>query len=96
MFLSIASSRLLAQGARGFEGLIERRGEGLLEEVHEPRAVVRLVVDLCQRGSFAPRWPEEPDRDVELLGIKLPRLVLDSGPGPHEGVYAALQRLAKV
>lgn len=96
VFLSTASSRLLARGAPGFEGVIERRGEGLLEESHEPRAVVHLIVDLCQRGNFPPRWPDESERHVELLGVKLPRLALDSRPGPQEGAYAALHRLARV
>ena len=76
--------------------MIERRGEGLLEECHEPRAVVHLIVDLCQRGDVPPRWPEELERHVELLGVRLPRLTLDSGPGPQEGAYAALHRLARV
>jgi HPr kinase/phosphorylase len=96
VFLSVASSRLLARGAPGFEGVIERRGEGLLEEAHEPCVAVHLVVDLCERGSAPPRWPEEPERHVELLGVWLPRLTLDSGPGPEEGAYAALYRLARV
>ena len=96
VFLSIASSRLLARGAPGFEGVIERRGEGLIEEIHEPRAVVQLVIDLCQRGSFPPRWPDESERHVELLGVKLARLALDSRSGLQEGAYAALHRLARV
>jgi serine kinase of HPr protein (carbohydrate metabolism regulator) len=96
VFLTVASSRLLARGAPGFEGVIERRGEGLLEEVYEPRAVVHLVVDLCDLGKAPPRWPEEAERHVELMGVTLPRLALDSRPGPQEGAYAALQRLARV
>jgi HPr kinase/phosphorylase len=96
VFLSESSSRLIARGAPGFEGVIERRGEGLLEESHEPRAVVYLIVDLCERGSVPPRWPEESERHIDLLGVRLPKLTLDLGPGPQEGAYAALHRLARV
>jgi len=96
VFLSIASGRLLARGAHGFEGFIERRGEGLLEEAHEARAVVRLVIDLFERDGAPPRWPDDGECQVELLGLTLPRLALDRGPGPHEGAYAALRRLARI
>jgi HPr kinase/phosphorylase len=96
VFLSVAAERLLARGVPGFEGVIERRGEGLLVETHEPRVVVRLVVDLSERGEVPPRWPGDEDRCTELLGIRLPRLALDSTHGPLDGAYAALRRLAKV
>jgi len=96
VFLRVASSHLLARGTAGFEGVIERRGEGLLEEAYEPCAVLHLLVDLCARGRAPPRWPPEAERHVDLEGVRLPRLALDSGPGPHEGAYAALYRLARV
>lgn len=92
IFLSVAAERLLARGVPGFEGVIERRGEGLLVETHEARVVVRLVVDL---GDPPSRWPADDARCAELLGIRLPRLALDSTNGPLDGAYAALRRLAK-
>jgi HPr kinase/phosphorylase len=91
IFLSVAAERLLARGVPGFEGVIERRGEGLLVETHEARVVIRLVVDL---GDPPSRWPADDDH-AELLGIRLPRLALDSTNGPLDGAYAALRRLAK-
>jgi HPr kinase/phosphorylase len=90
IFLSVAAERLLARGVPGFEGVIERRGEGLLAETHESRVVIRLVVDL---GDAPSRWPADDDH-AELLGIRLPRLALDSTNGPLDGAYAALRRLA--
>jgi HPr kinase/phosphorylase len=96
VFLEVAAGRLLARGARGFAGVVERRGEGLLAEAHEPRAVLRLVIDLPGRGRAPPRWPEEEGRDVELLGVRLPRLALDLAPGLQEGAYAALRGLDRV
>jgi HPr kinase/phosphorylase len=93
VFLSVAAERLLARGVPGFDGVIERRSEGLLIETHEARVVIRLVVDL---GDAPPRWPGDHDRWTELLGVRLPRLVVDSTHGPLDGAYAALRRLAKV
>jgi len=93
IFLSVAAERLLARGVPGFEGVIERRSEGLLIETHESRVVIRLVVDL---GDSPPRWPEDHDHWTELLGVRLPRLVIDSTHGALDGAYAALRRLAKV
>jgi serine kinase of HPr protein (carbohydrate metabolism regulator) len=94
VFLSVAANRLLARGIPGFQGAVERRGEGLLAEAHEPRVVVRLVVDLGERGRAPPRWPEDDDRWSDLLGVRVPRLALDSVAGPLDGAYAALRRLA--
>jgi serine kinase of HPr protein (carbohydrate metabolism regulator) len=96
IFLSVAAERLLARGVPGFEGVIERRSEGLLIETHEARVVIRLVVDLGERGDAPPRWPGDQDLRTELLGVRLPRLAIDSTHGPLDGAYAALRRLAKV
>ena len=93
IFLSVAGKRLVARGVPGFEGVIERRSEGLLIETHEARVVIRLVVDL---GDAPRRWPRDQDHRTELLGVQLPRLVIDSTHGPLDGAYAALRRLAKV
>ena len=93
VFLRAAAGLVLARGVPGFEGVIERRGEGLLLETHEPRVVIRLVVDL---GDARPRWPGDDDGHAVLLGVSLPRLVLDSTHGSLEGAYAALRRLAKL
>jgi serine kinase of HPr protein (carbohydrate metabolism regulator) len=96
VFLSVASGRLLARGVPGFEGVIENRGEGLLAETHEPRVIVRLIVDLGERGHAPPRWPEDEDLRAELLGVRLPRLALDSARGAPDGAIVVLRRLAKL
>jgi HPr kinase/phosphorylase len=95
IFLSVAAERLLARGVPGFEGVIERRSEGLLIETHEACVVIRLVVEFGERGA-APRWPGDDDRWTELLGVRLPRLAIDSSHGALDGAYAVLRRLAKV
>lgn len=96
VFVRACHGRLLTRGAPGFPGLIERRCEGVLTVAHEPRAVVRLVVDLAARGQSAPRIPEDGERFAELLGVRLPRIRLDPAHGPLDHAYATLESLARL
>ncbi|HYA73927.1 MAG TPA: aldolase [Roseiarcus sp.] len=96
IFVRACGGRLLARGVPGFEGLVERRFEGLLTVAHEPFAVARLVVDLTGRGQSPPRMPEQSERIVELLGVRLPRIALDPAHGPLDHAYAALESLARL
>ena len=96
IFLRARGGRLLARGAPGFEGLVERRFEGVVAVAHEPYAVARLVVDLVGRGQSAPRMPGESDRIADLLGVRLPRIALDPAHGPLDHAYAALESLARL
>jgi serine kinase of HPr protein (carbohydrate metabolism regulator) len=96
VFLRTSAGRLLARGAPGFEGLIERRFEGLIGVRHEPCAVARLVVELVGRGRPPARMPAESEEIAEILGIRLPRVTLDPAHGPLDHAYAALQTLARI
>jgi HPr kinase/phosphorylase len=96
VYLRACAGRLLARGAPGFAGLIERRFEGIIAVDHEPCAVARLVVELAGRGRPAPRMPEDVERVTEFLGVRLPRMTLDPAHGPLDHAYAALQTLAKL
>jgi HPr kinase/phosphorylase len=96
IFVRACGGRLLARGVPGFEGLVERRFEGVLAVAHEPFAVARLVVDLSGRGQPPPRMPEQSERIVELLGVRLPRIALDPAHGPLDHAYAALESLARL
>ena len=96
IFVRARGGRLLARGVAGFEGLAERRFEGVVAVAHEPRAVARLVVDLAGRGQSAPRMPRESDRIAELLGVRLPRIALDPAHGPLDHAYATLESLARL
>lgn len=96
VFLRACAGRLLARGAPGFEGLIERRFEGVIAVRAAGRAVVRLLVDLPGRGQTPPRMPEDLDQTAEVLGVRLPRLVLDPGHGPLDHAYAAVRRLDRL
>lgn len=66
-----AGGRLVAFAPEPTRGLIEMRGIGLRPVPFEPRAVVRLVVDLVPADAVE-RLPEEPAPITEIAGIRLP------------------------
>ena len=93
IFVTRAHGRLIARGASNMAGVIERRTAGLISVRHEPAAVLRLAVELCERGR---RWPRMPDDDVALIvrEVTLPRLALDSGLSVCDQALAVDERLA--
>ncbi len=93
IFLSPAHGRLIARGTTNMAGVIERRTAGLISVRHEPAVVVRLAVELCERGR---RWPRMPDDDEARIvgGVTLPRLALDSGLSVCDQALAIDERLA--
>ena len=84
--LESAGGRLLVRPAASLAGMIEVRGAGIVRLDHEPCAVVGLVVDLAD--ADAERLPEK--RQIELEGIKLPRLAVAPGVAALPGVLALL------
>jgi HPr kinase/phosphorylase len=96
VWLEAVNGRLVAQGRAQLAGLCERRGEGLVEAPREPRAVLRLIVDLAERGRPPPRMPETADRYATLCGLALPRLRIDLSPGLDDGVSAILSALPRL
>ncbi len=86
LHLEPAAGRLLAYPADALAGLIEVRGLGLRRLDFEPSAVVGLVVDLA--AADAERLPPQEKRQVELEGIKLPRLAVAAGVAALPGVLA--------
>lgn len=93
VFVRGASGRLIAWGAVNMAGTIERRMAGLIGVRHEPAAIVRLAVELSERGR---RWPRMPDESDSLVigEIGLPRLALDSGQSACDQALAVEERLA--
>jgi serine kinase of HPr protein (carbohydrate metabolism regulator) len=93
VFVREASGRLIAWGAANMAGTIERRMAGLIAVRHEPAAVIRLAVELGQRGRRWPRMPE--DNESLIVGeVGLPRLALDSGQSACDQALAVEERLA--
>lgn len=76
--LAARSGRLIASCPAQLAGLWERRGEGIVEVAAEPRAVVRLVVDLVPEGELE-RMPESEAMRVTLCEIALARLAVPCG-----------------
>jgi HPr kinase/phosphorylase len=96
VWLKAAHGRLIARGAPAMAGVYESRGVGLLEAPFEPAAVIRLVVDIAERGKPPPRMPEAGGKYVALQGLELPRLALDLSPGLASGVTAILSALKRL
>jgi serine kinase of HPr protein (carbohydrate metabolism regulator) len=88
--ICLRNGRILARGAAGARGLIERRGYGIVGAATEPCAVVRLVVDLLAKEERCARLPEADALKVCLCGVDLPRLTFDARSGAIERAYATL------
>jgi HPr kinase/phosphorylase len=93
VFVREAQGRLIVRGAANMAGIIERRTAGLIQVRHEPAAVARLAVELCERGRRWPRMPDEND-GLTIGGVELPRLALDSSLGVCDQALAVEERLA--
>jgi HPr kinase/phosphorylase len=93
IFIRQAQGRLIAWGAASMAGIIERRMVGLIHVQHEPAAVVRLAVELCERKRRWPRMPEDQDC-LTIAGVRAPRLALDSSLGACDQALAVEERLA--
>jgi HPr kinase/phosphorylase len=93
IFVRNVDGRLIAWGAANMAGIIERRTAGLIQVRHEPAAIMRLAVELCERGR---RWQRMPDdHDCLMIGeVGLPRLALDSGLSVCDQALAVEERLA--
>lgn len=93
IFVRTAAGRLVASGAANMAGIIERRTAGLVTVRHEPASIVRLAVELSERGRQWPRMPD--DHDCMIVGeVRLPRLALDSGVSVCDQALAVEERLA--
>lgn len=86
LYLEAAAGRLLTYPAAALAGLIEVRGLGLLRLAFETSAVVGFVVDLA--AADAERLPPREKRQVEIEGIRLPRLAVAAGVAALPGVLA--------
>jgi len=75
--LETANGRLLVRPAAPIAGLIEVRGVGLRRLIHEPSAVVGLIVELA--AADAERLPQEEQRRALIAGIAVPRLAVAPG-----------------
>jgi len=91
--LFAANGRLLSAAPEPIRGKIEVRGFGIAEVVHEPLALVSLVVDLA--AEDAGRIPDTAAQTTEILGVKLSRLPVATNAEPISPVLAALKTVTK-
>jgi HPr kinase/phosphorylase len=92
IFVRNAENRLIARGAANTAGLIERRTVGLIAVRHEAAAIIRLMVELCEREH---RWPRMPDNHSLIVeNVTLPRLALDSDLSFCDQALVIEERLA--
>jgi serine kinase of HPr protein (carbohydrate metabolism regulator) len=78
--LTAADGRLTARAPTAIAGLLEVRGQGILRLPYAADATLDLVVDLAAADAL-PRLPEPGERQVQLLGIVLPRIYVASQSG---------------
>ena len=80
--------RLLARAPDAIAGMIEARGLGIRQMPHDSLAVIGAVVDLA--APDAERLPAA-GQEIEIAGIRLPRLAVASGQDPCPAVLTFLQ-----
>lgn len=93
VYVRRADGRLIASGAANMMGIIERRMEGLVAVSGERAAIVRLAVEICERGGTWPRMPEDPN-NLTVEGVDLPRLALNSDQSANDQALAVEARVA--
>jgi HPr kinase/phosphorylase len=89
-----ADGRLLAAASETIRGMIEIRGLGIRRVDCEPLALVGLVVDLAAEDGA--RLPETSAGEVEILGVKVPRLPIAAGEEAFPPVIARLSSAAAI
>ena len=87
IFVTAIHGRLIARAPPELAGLLEIRGLGIRRLPYEPAAVIRLVVDLATASD---RMPPAAETEIEIEGVKLPRLAVAPGEKPFSLVFAAL------
>ncbi|SEC61826.1 HPr Serine kinase C-terminal domain-containing protein [Rhizobiales bacterium GAS191] len=85
-----SAGRLLAAPHPRIAGRFEARGFGLLDEPHEPRAVLRLVLDLEEAVE---RLPAQSELSALVAGVALRRMPLVAR---RAGLYEASLVLSEV
>jgi len=90
--LDTDGEKLRVRPARELAGLIEIRGLGIRHCDHLSEAIVGLVVDLA--ADDAERLPPAKALEIDLSGVKIPRIPVDPAFNPLPLVVAALTTTA--
>lgn len=96
VIVTMVAGRVIARPHVAIAGMIEERGTGLLETLHEGAAIIRCLVDLDRSDTPDGRHARMPDAgellDV-LLGVAIDRIRLDRDISAGEGARRVLRRL---
>jgi HPr kinase/phosphorylase len=76
VILSLLNNKILAKPAPALAGLLEIRGQGIVNLEYVQDIAICLVVDLVAASDVA-RLPEPEELTTTILGVHLPRLALD-------------------
>ena len=87
--IEAAHGRLLVRPAATLAGRIEVRGLGIRNLPYEPVAVAGVVVELGLPDGE--RLPGRDQREIELAGVRLPRLAVAGAHDPLPILLAHLQ-----
>jgi HPr kinase/phosphorylase len=90
--LDTDGEKLQVRPARELAGLIEIRGLGIRRCEYVAEATVGLVVDLA--AGDAERLPSPETLEIQISGVKIPRIPVHSGFNPLPLVVAALTTTA--
>jgi serine kinase of HPr protein (carbohydrate metabolism regulator) len=90
--LDTDGEKLWVRPARELAGLIEIRGLGIRRSDHASEAIVGLVIDLA--AGDAERLPAPEALEIDLSGVKIPRIPIDPAFNPLPLVVAALTTTA--
>ena len=91
VLLCAVSGRLIARPHGAIEGLAEFRSLGIVPLLHEPACVIHGVIDI---EPATERLPAPEARIIELLGIELYHLVIETGmSSPALLLHAMRQRV---
>ncbi|HEY2245987.1 MAG TPA: HPr kinase/phosphatase C-terminal domain-containing protein [Bradyrhizobium sp.] len=90
--LDTDGEKLWVRPARELAGMIEIRGLGIRHCDHFGEAIVGLVVDLA--ADDAERLPPAEALEIDLSGVKIPRIPVNSAFNPLPLVVAALTTTA--
>jgi HPr kinase/phosphorylase len=93
VILEAHSGRLVARCAAKIEGLIERRGIGILQATGPRAAVIGLVVDLLPKGEEMLRIACVEAKLIEIAGVALPQMVIGGAASSVERAYAVIEEL---
>lgn len=95
VLLKIDNRKLIARPPEALAGLLELRGQGILQIGYVTDIAALMVVDLAPAAEIE-RMPEKAALETEIGGIKLARIFLDrSQPAAPALVRAAFTNLLK-